>query len=65
MKRTVLLKYLKSYGCVLYREGGNHSVYWNPDNLKTTTIPRHREIDDKLALKICKDLGIPVPKHRN
>ncbi len=28
---------------------------------KTSTIPRHREINDFLAQKICKDLEIPKP----
>jgi predicted RNase H-like HicB family nuclease len=28
-------------------------------NRKTTSVPRHSEIVDKLAIKICKDLDIP------
>lgn len=24
----------------------------------TSTVPRHKEIDDFLAVKICKDLGV-------
>jgi len=35
------------------------TVYYNPENSKTSTIPRHNEIKDILAKKICKDLGIP------
>jgi len=53
-----LIKYLESLGCVLLREGKRHSVYINPEKKLVSTIPRHREIDDKLARKICKDLGI-------
>ena len=28
---------------------------------KASTVPRHRELNDYLAAKICKDLGIPKP----
>jgi hypothetical protein len=28
---------------------------------KFATVPRHSEINDDLAKKICKDLGIPLP----
>ena len=28
---------------------------------KTSTVPRHREINDFLARKICKDLEVPKP----
>ena len=58
MKRRQLLKHLKKHGCELLREGGNHSVYWNPSQRLTTAVPRHAEILDQLAWKICKDLGI-------
>ena len=37
-------------------------VYRNQENDKISTIPRHREIDDFLVDKICKDLGIPKIK---
>jgi hypothetical protein len=33
-----------------------------PSTKQTSTIPRHKEVDDFLAKKICKDLGIPVKK---
>jgi len=58
MKRTQLLKFLKREGCVLYREGKRHTVFWNSVDNKTSTVPRHIEIDDFLARKICRDLGI-------
>lgn len=62
MKRNQLLKYLKSKNCYLLREGANHSVYYNSLNNKTSAVPRHTEIDDKLAKKICKDLDIDLIK---
>ncbi len=62
MKRSTLIKYLKKYKCKFFREGKNHTIYWNPANRKTTSIPRHNEIFDRLAEKICKDLEIPSIK---
>jgi len=26
-----------------------------------SAVPRHREINEQLARKICKDLGVPTP----
>lgn len=57
MNRTRLLKHLKLHGAVLIREGSRHSIY-QKGQLKTQ-VPRHREIVDELARKICKDLDIP------
>jgi len=61
MKRKALVQHLSDYKCQLFREGKKHSVFCNPVSNKTSTIPRHREIDDFLAKKICRDLGIPEP----
>ena len=61
MKRSDLLRHLKAHGCELLREGGNHSVYVNRPVGKATAIPRHREINEFLARKICRDLEIPEP----
>jgi mRNA interferase HicA len=61
MKRADLIRYLEAWGCVLHREGGNHSIYKNPPKKKISAVPRHREIDEDLAKKICKDLDIPKP----
>jgi len=44
----------------MLREGGRHTVYFNPKTNRTSTVPRHREVNDFLAKKICKDLGIPL-----
>ncbi len=61
MKRQALVRHLESHGCNLLREGGKHSVYVNPENNRTSTVPRHREINEFLARKICRDLGVPEP----
>lgn len=61
MKRLDLLRHLEAHGCKFLREGGSHTVYLNPAARKVTTIPRHREVNEMLARKICKDLDIPQP----
>lgn len=61
MKRYDLIRYLRSNGCELLREGAKHSWWHNPAQNKRTAIPRHAEIKDILASKICKDLGISPP----
>jgi len=61
MKRRLLVRHLLEQGCLLIREGARHSVYFNPSTGKTSTVPRHVEINDYLARKICRDLGIATP----
>ena len=61
MKRRDLVRHLESYGCRLLREGGKHSLFINPVNNKVSAVPRHREINDFLARKICRDLDVPEP----
>jgi mRNA interferase HicA len=62
MKRKDLLRHLRSQGCEFIREGGKHSWWYNPSLNKRSAIPRHNEIVDILARKICKDLGVPPVK---
>lgn len=59
MKRSEFLKWLRQHGCELIREGGSHSWWGNPARNLRSSVPRHTEISDQLARKICKDLGIP------
>ena len=61
MKRRDLIRHLEQHGCALLREGAKHSVYVNVVAGKSSTVPRHREINDFLARKICRDLEIPGP----
>ncbi|MCB4791319.1 MAG: type II toxin-antitoxin system HicA family toxin [Elusimicrobia bacterium] len=58
MKRKELVYYLRIHSCVLLREGKRHSVFVNLNNDKVSTVPRHKEINDFLAKKICRDLEI-------
>ncbi|HAV63158.1 MAG TPA: addiction module toxin, HicA family [Verrucomicrobiales bacterium] len=61
MKRRELIRHLRSNGCVLIREGGSHSWWGNPARNLRSAVPRHSEINDFLARKICRDLGVAVP----
>lgn len=61
MKRRDLIRHLETQGCDFLREGGNYTVYVNRALKKTSTVPRHKEINDFLVYKICKDVGIPKP----
>jgi predicted RNA binding protein YcfA (HicA-like mRNA interferase family) len=64
MKRDNLIKYLVKEGCIFIREGARHSVFFNPIIKRSSTIPRHNEINDYLARKICRDLGIKEIKKK-
>ncbi|PIQ95428.1 MAG: addiction module toxin, HicA family [Nitrospinae bacterium CG11_big_fil_rev_8_21_14_0_20_56_8] len=59
MKRHQLLKHLRRNGCHLKREGASHSLWINPQTGQVETLPRHNEIPDRLARKICKGLSLP------
>ncbi len=61
MRRHDLIRHLEANGFSLLREGGKHSIYVNPANSQTSAVPRHREINEYLAWKICRELGIPPP----
>jgi mRNA interferase HicA len=61
MERHDLIRHLTSHGCQLLREGRRHSLYRNPANGMVSAVPRHAEINDFLARKICRDLEIPEP----
>ena len=62
MKRIELLHYLYSQGCELVREVENHSWWYNQSLNKRSSIPKQEEIAEVLAIKICKDLGVPPVK---
>jgi mRNA interferase HicA len=59
LKRRRLVKHLAAHGCVSHREGAKHPIFINTATGKKTTVPRHVEIDNRLARAICSQLGIP------
>ena len=61
MKRRDLLAHLAAHGCSLLRERGKHFWWHNPSLNKPSAVPRHTEVKDPLARKICRDRGVPEP----
>jgi predicted RNA binding protein YcfA (HicA-like mRNA interferase family) len=61
VKRRALVRHLEEHGCELLREGANHSIFVNRAAGKTSAVPRHSEINDDLARKICRDLAVQAP----
>lgn len=61
MKRIDLIRHLEQHGCEFLRQGGNHAVYVNRKARRSSSVPRHRELNDFLARKICDDLLVPRP----
>jgi len=59
MKRRDLVRHLEKHSCEFLPEGRNHTIYVNRRAQKSSAIPRHCEIIDFVARKICKDLAIP------
>ncbi|MYC80769.1 MAG: type II toxin-antitoxin system HicA family toxin, partial [Acidobacteria bacterium] len=56
MKRVSLLRHLRLHGCYLKREGRSHSLWCNSNTGAVETVPRHTEIPNRLARKICRNL---------
>ena len=59
MKRGDLERHLRRHGCYLKREGSSHSLWANPATGAVEAVPRHTEISNVLARKICRNLSVP------
>ena len=56
MKQRDLIKRLESIGFVFKRHGGNHDIYVRGNDEEK--IPRHRELNERLAKAILKKWGL-------
>jgi len=56
MKRKDLIKMLEAKGFVFERHGANHDVYKRGSDKEV--IPRHTEINERLAKSIIKKWGL-------
>ena len=56
MKRRELIELLEKNGWSLKRSDGKHDVYCKDKNREA--IPRHREIDERLAKAIIRRWGL-------
>ena len=61
MKRRDLVQHLTAQDCKLLREGARHSWWHHTITGKRSAVPRHTEINNHLARKICRDLGVAEP----
>lgn len=56
MKRRELIARLEGAGCRLLRHGAKHDIYYSLGTGKSQPVPRHVEINERLARKILRDL---------
>lgn len=56
MKRRELIKKMIENGWYLERHGSKHDIYTNGEDEEP--VPRHTEIDEKLAKKILRRTGL-------
>ena len=56
MKQRDLIKKLEDGGFVFERHGSNHDVYVR--GMEREEVPRHKEIDERLAKAILKRRGL-------
>ena len=56
MKQRELVKKLRSIGFEVERHGGNHDIYKRGDDEEQ--IPRHKEVNEKLARAILRKWGL-------
>jgi hypothetical protein len=61
VKRSDVLRYLISQGCIIGREGARHTIIRNPATGLRSALSRQQEIDNDFVRDICKQLGIDPP----
>jgi len=61
LKRRDLVRHLERHGCRIQRDTGPHTFFVDASMRRASAVPRHREINDFLVRKICRDLDVPVP----
>lgn len=59
--RAASVQHLKANGCEFLREGGRHTMYVNREAGRSSAVPRHAEITNNMARKVCRDLGVSSP----
>lgn len=56
MKQRDLIKKLENCGFIFERHGGDHDIYKRGNDIEK--IPRHREVNERLAKSIIKKWGL-------
>jgi mRNA interferase HicA len=57
VKRRDLIRKIEAGGGVLIRHGGKHDWYQNPETKICQPVPRHNEINERLARSILRKLS--------
>jgi mRNA interferase HicA len=57
VKRVDLIRLIEAFGCDLIRHGSRHDWYRNRVTGASQAVPRHREINERLAQHIIRVLG--------
>jgi mRNA interferase HicA len=60
LNRLDSIKALEAMGCEFIRHGGKLDWYRNPTTGMSQPVPRHREINERLAKKIVQALQNPA-----
>jgi len=58
MKRNEFIKILADNGAVFFRNGSKHDIYRHSVTGKKVAVPRHDEIENKLAKEILKEIRV-------
>ena len=64
VKRRRLMSHLLMHNCFVYRDDGPHTVIKNASGGAQASVPRHREIKNPTARRICQQLGVPLPPEK-
>ena len=59
MKTKEFIKFLNQQDCLFIRE---ESIIRSFKIKKNSSVPRHKEVKNNRARKICRDLEIPYPQ---
>ena len=60
MKRVDLIRTIEGFGCELVRHGAKHDWYRNSATGIAQPAPRHREINERLGIRVIRLLSNPV-----
>lgn len=60
MRYSELEKLLKKAGCIVFREGANHTIWYSPITGKNFPVSRHKseEIPEGTLKAIMRDAGL-------
>jgi hypothetical protein len=57
VKRQKLIGAIGEAGCILLRHGRKHDIYHNPATGASEPVPRHNDVNERLAKRIIRSLA--------